>query len=187
MIDKYKTLSNLIKVKYVEPSEITQNDIDEFKLESSSLPFNTSSTKRMVYVSDLVLVNPVIKDVRNQIVYWELDSNKTKYRKTVRYSYILVQTDNLGDVEFKSDIEGWKDVNQLMEDEGLSQTVLVQRLIDSIDGIDVTNPIRRYENKIVSQKINRNERVMIQSPKGETIFMKYKKAIPLFKVGYKLI
>jgi hypothetical protein len=74
-----------------------------------------------------------------------------------------------------------------MEDGGLVETVLVQRLIDAIDGIDVTNPIRRYENKIVSQKINRNERVMIQSPKGETIFMKYKKAIPLFKVGYKLI
>jgi hypothetical protein len=184
MINNYKSIT----VKYVEPSEITQLDIDGFKSNTSeSIPFMIHPTKRMIYVAGLVFVNPTIKDVRNQIVYWELDSNKPKYRKTVRYSYILVQTDNLGDVEFKSDIEGWKDVNQLMEDTGLAETVLVQRLIDAIDGIDITNPIRRYENRLYSEKVDRNKRVMVQSPKGETLFMKYKKAIPLINQGYKLI
>jgi len=183
--------NKLIRVRNIEPSEVTDSDISDFRNKVEELemdkPYMVHPTKRMVYVAGLVLVNPTIKDVRNQIVYWELDTNKPKYRKTLRYSYVVVSTDNLGDVEFKSDYESWKDVNQLMEDGGLVETVLVQRLIDAIDGIDVTNPIRRYENKVFSEKVDRNKRVMVQSPKGETLFMKYKKAIPLFTQGYRLI
>jgi hypothetical protein len=74
-----------------------------------------------------------------------------------------------------------------MDDNGLAEAVLVQRLLDAIDGIDVTNPIRRYENRLQSERVGRNSRVMVQSPKGETLFMKYKKAIPLFKIGYRLM
>ena len=177
----------MIKVKYIPQTEITQSDINEFKLKSAGTPFSISSDKRMISVGDLILVNPIIKDVRNPIVYWEMDSNKPKYRKTNRYSYILIGSDNLGDVEFKSDMDSWKDVNQLMEDVGLSESVLVQRLLDAMDGIDVTNPLRRYEKRLSSERIERNSRVMVQSPKGETLFMKYKKAIPLFKVGYRLM
>jgi hypothetical protein len=187
MINNYKQLNNLIKVKYVEPSEITQGDIDEFKLKSAYLPFNTSDTKRMVYVSNLVLVNPVIKDKRNSVIYWELDSSKQKYRKTVRYSYVLVQTDNLGDVEFKSDQENWKDVNQLMEDEGLYETVSVQRLIDCLNGIDITSNLRRYNKQETSDKIPRNKKVVLRSPDGEMVFIKSKKAQPMLDMGYQII
>jgi hypothetical protein len=187
MISNYKDLNNLIKVKYIEPSEIAQKDIDDFKFQSARVPFNTSTTKRMICVSGLTLVNPVIKDKRNSIIYWELDSNKQKYRKTARYSYVVVQTDNLGDVEFKSDQEDWKDVDQLMQDEGLYETVIVQRLIDALNGIDITSNQRRYNKQETSDKIPRNKKVVLRSPDGEMVFIKYKKTKPMLDMGYQII
>jgi len=63
-----------------------------------------------------------------------------------------------------------------------------QRLIDSIDGIDVTSPNRRYTTEIKSdKKYGRNERVMLQSPEGSMEFVKYKKAQPLLTKGYTLV
>ena len=75
-----------------------------------------------------------------------------------------------------------------MEDIGLFECVIAQRLIDSIDGIDVSDPIRRYNPQIrAERKPGRNERVMLQSPEGEMEFVKYKKAEPLLSKGYQLV
>ena len=71
---------------------------------------------------------------------------------------------------------------------GLFECVLAQRLIDSIDGIDVNSPLRRYTQQITSVKEpGRNERVMLQSPDGEMEFVKYKNAKPLLAKGYQLM
>ena len=71
---------------------------------------------------------------------------------------------------------------------GLFECVTAQRLIDSIDGIDVNSPFRRYTQQIVATKEpGRNDGVMLQSPNGEMEFVKYKNAKLLLEKGYQLM
>jgi peptide deformylase len=192
-----------MKVKLINPSPILNDDIELYKDKTSKLKgvvFTSNDIgleKRIVSVrligeDDLVLVNPVIVEKPdNLLVYFEKDSNKAnKVRKTIRYPYLIVDTDNLGRVEFKATNENnkWESLNHLMEDAGLFEAVLVQRAIDAIDGIDITDKSRAYTETVQSKKEpSRNERVMLQSSAGETVFVKYKKAEEYIKMGYRLL
>jgi hypothetical protein len=192
-----------MKVKLINPSPILNDDIELYKDRTSKLKgvvFTSNDIgleKRIVSVrligeDDLVLVNPVIVEKPdNLLVYFEKDSNKAnKVRKTIRYPYLIVHTDNLGRVEFKATNENnkWESLNHLMEDAGLLEAVLVQRAIDAIDGIDITHKSRAYTETVQSKKEpSRNERVMLQSSVGETVFVKYKKAEEYIKMGYQLL
>jgi peptide deformylase len=192
-----------MKVKLINPSPILNDDIEFYKDRTSKLKgvvFTSNDIgldKRIVSVrligeDDLVLVNPVIVEKPdNLLVYFEKDSNKAnKVRKTIRYPYLIVDTDNLGRVEFKATNENnkWESLNHLMEDAGLLEAVLVQRAIDAIDGIDITDKSRAYTETVQSKKEpSRNERVMLQSSTGETVFVKYKKAEEYIKMGYRLL
>jgi hypothetical protein len=192
-----------MKVKLINPSPILNDDIELYKDRTSKLKgvvFTSNDIgleKRIVSVrligeDDLVLVNPVIVEKPdNLLVYFEKDSNKAnKVRKTIRYPYLIVDTDNLGRVEFKPTNENnkWESLNHLMEDAGLLEAVLVQRAIDAIDGIDITDKSRAYTETVQSKKEpSRNERVMLQSSAGETVFVKYKKAEEYIKMGYRLL
>jgi peptide deformylase len=192
-----------MKVKLINPSPILNDDIELYKDRTSKLKgvvFTSNDIgldKRIVSVrligeDDLVLVNPVIVEKPdNLLVYFEKDSNKAnKVRKTIRYPYLIVDTDNLGRVEFKATNENnkWESLNHLMEDAGLLEAVLVQRAIDAIDGIDITDKSRAYTETVQSKKEpSRNERVMLQSSAGETVFVKYKKAEEYIKMGYRLL
>lgn len=192
-----------MKVKLINPSPILNDDIELYKDRTSKLKgvvFTSNDIgleKRIVSVrligeDDLVLVNPVIVEKPdNLLVYFEKDSNKAnKVRKTIRYPYLIVDTDNLGRVEFKATNENnkWESLNHLMEDAGLFEAVLVQRAIDAIDGIDITDKSRAYTETVQSKKEpSRNERVMLQSSAGETVFVKYKKAEEYIKMGYRLL
>jgi hypothetical protein len=192
-----------MKVKLINPSPILNDDIELYKDKTSKLKgvvFTSNDIgleKRIVSVrligeDDLVLVNPVIVEKPdNLLVYFEKDSNKAnKVRKTIRYPYLIVDTDNLGRVEFKATNETnkWESLNHLMEDAGLLEAVLVQRAIDAIDGIDITDKSRAYTETVQSKKEpSRNERVMLQSSTGETVFVKYKKAEEYIKMGYQLL
>lgn len=192
-----------MKVKLINPSPILNDDIELYKDKTSKLKgvvFTSNDIgleKRIVSVrligeDDLVLVNPVIVEKPdNLLVYFEKDSNKVnKVRKTIRYPYLIVDTDNLGRVEFKATNETnkWESLNHLMEDAGLLEAVLVQRAIDAIDGIDITDKSRAYTETVQSKKEpSRNERVMLQSSAGETVFVKYKKAEEYIKMGYRLL
>jgi peptide deformylase len=192
-----------MKVKLINPSPILNDDIELYKDRTSKLKgvvFTSNDIgldKRIVSVrligdDDLVLVNPVIVEKSdNLLVYFEKDSNKAnKVRKTIRYPYLIVDTDNLGRVEFKATNETnkWENINHLMEDAGLLEAVLVQRAIDAIDGIDITDKRRAYTETVQSKKEpSRNERVMLQSSTGETVFVKYKKAEEYIKMGYRLL
>ena len=192
-----------MKVKLINPSPILNDDIEFYKDRTSKLKgvvFTSNDIgldKRIVSVrligeDDLVLVNPVIVEKPdNLLVYFEKDSNKAnKVRKTIRYPYLIVDTDNLGRVEFKATNENnkWENINHLMEDAGLLEAVLVQRAIDAIDGIDITDKSRAYTETVQSKKEpSRNERVMLQSSAGETVFVKYKKAEEYIKMGYRLL
>jgi peptide deformylase len=192
-----------MKVKLINPSPILNDDIELYKDRTSKLKgvvFTSNDIgleKRIVSVrligeDDLVLVNPVIVEKPdNLLLYFEKDSNKVnKVRKTIRYPYLIVDTDNLGRVEFKATNETnkWESLNHLMEDAGLLEAVLVQRAIDAIDGIDITDKSRAYTETVQSKKEpSRNERVMLQSSAGETVFVKYKKAEEYIKMGYRLL
>lgn len=192
-----------MKVKLINPSPITSEDIELYREKTSKLRgvvFTSNDIgldKRIVSVrligdTDLILVNPrIAKTSDNLVVYFERDSLKpTKVRKTIRNTYVVVDTDNLGQVEFKPSSENnkWETQNQFMEDAGLLESVLVQRAIDAIDGIDITDKSRAYTQTVQSNKQpGRNERVMIQSPQGETLFVKYKKAEEYIKLGYSVL
>lgn len=188
-------------VRAINKTEVTNEDLTQYKNAISNLDGITFSgndvgiDKRIITLrfggeyDELTLVNPtIIERSDNMVVYYEKDSLKNKTRKTVRHSSFSVETDNLGVVEFKADKSSWKDEKEYMEDIGLFECVIAQRLIDSIDGIDVNDTIRRYNPQITAdKKPGRNERVMLQSPDGAMEFVKYKKAEPLLNKGYQLV
>lgn len=191
-----------MKVQKIEQSPITQDDVNLYKNSISKLEgiiFNASDVnldKRIITIrlgnveEELTLVNPTIEKVSEQpLVYFEKDTNKlTKVRKTIRYPYILINTDNLGRVEFKATQSDWKDADEFFGDIGLLECVLVQRAIDAINGIDVTHPTRHYSETITKDKQpGRNERVMLQGPNGEMEFVKNKKVDSYVQKGWNLI
>ena len=81
-----------------------------------------------------------------------------------------------------------EDADEFFGDAGLLEAVLVQRAIDAIDGIDITNPLRAYSETVVKDKEpGRNERVMLQGPNGEMEFVKSKKVDSYLTKGWQLI
>jgi len=182
--------------------EVTQEDITNYKKLTSELGNAVGYTALDVGLDlpivsinfggeyeELVLVNPVISEASEEsLVYFERDARKGKVRKTVRRKSIKVNTSNLGVVEFAPVKSEWANQQEYMNDEGLFECVLAQRLIDSINGIDITDVSRAYNPQISKQETpGRNQRVMVKSPEGEMEFMKYKKALPLLEKGYELV
>jgi archaellin len=191
-----------MKVQKINQSPITSDDVVEYKEAISKLEgfvFNANDVnidKRIITIrlgdkeQELTLVNPtILKATESPLVYFEKDTYKqTKIRKTIRHPYLLINTDNLGKVEFKSKQNDWKDADEFFGDEGLLECVLVQRAIDSIDGIDITSPLRQYSETILKdKKTGRNERVMLQGPAGEMEFVKSKKVNSFLEKGWNLI
>ena len=185
-------------VKKINQSEITAADIAEYKEKVSKLTgivFNVGMDKRIVTIrlkeieDELTLVNPTISQFSEKpLVYFEKDTNKNKVRKTIRVPWVIVNTDNLGKVEFKAEKEEWKDADEFFMDAGLLESVLVQRAIDAINGIDITDPIRQYSETIIKNKeLGRNERVMLQGPNGEMEFVKNKKIDSYLQMGWSTI
>jgi len=191
-----------MKVQKINESPITQEDINLYKNAISKLEgivFNASDVnidKRIITIrlgnieDELTLVNPkVTKYSETPLVYFEKDTNKSnKVRKTIRAPYLLIDTDNLGKVEFKAEKNDWKNSDEFFGDVGLLECVLVQRAIDAINDIDITHPSRQYSETITKDKEpGRNERVMLQGPKGEMEFVKNKKIDSYLQNGWNLI
>ena len=190
-----------MKIQRVEKTPVTTEELNEYKKRTSNINdviFNAldiGMDKRIVTLrfggeyDELTLVNPTVTEVSDDVVvYFEKDSYKNKTRKTLRHTSFKVDTDNLGIVEFSADKKEWKDRDEFFNDLGLFECVMDQRLIDSIDGIDVNSPLRRYTQQITAEKTpGRNERVMLQSPEGEMEFVKYKNAGPYLERGYQLM
>ena len=191
-----------MKVQTIKESTITQDDITSYKTAISKLDgfvFNTSDVnmdKRIITIrlgnveDELTLVNPkVTKYSETPLVYYEKDTYKAnKVRKTIRVPYLIIETDNLGTVEFKAEKNDWKNSDEFFGDVGLVECVLVQRAIDAINGIDITHPTRQYSETIIKDKESgRNERVMLQGPAGEMEFIKSKKVESYLQKGWNLI
>ncbi len=191
-----------MKVQKINESAITKDDIELYKSAISKLEgfvFNASDVdmdKRIITIrlgnveDELTLVNPkVVKYSENPLVYFEKDTYKSnKVRKTIRVPYLIIDTDNLGQVEFKAEKSDWKNSDEFFGDVGLVECVLVQRAIDAINGIDITHPTRQYSETITKDKEpGRNERVMLQGPNGEMEFVKSKKIDSYLAKGWNII
>jgi hypothetical protein len=191
-----------MKVQKINESTITHDDITSYKTAISKLDgfvFNASDVdmdKRIITIrlgnveDELTLVNPtVVKYSETPLVYFEKDTYKAnKVRKTIRVPYLIIDTDNLGQVEFKAEKNDWKNSDEFFGDVGLVECVLVQRAIDAINGIDITHPTRQYTETITKDKEpGRNERVMLQGPAGEMEFVKSKKVDSYLQKGWSII
>lgn len=191
-----------MKVKKIQSSIVTTDDVNLYKEKISNLDgfvFNAADVGldlRIITIrlgnkeDELTLVNPKVLQLSDKpLVYFEKDTFKgNKVRKTIRYPWLVIETDNLGKVEFKSEKTEWKDADEFFGDVGLVEAVLVQRAIDAIDGIDVTDPQRAYSETVRKDKEpGRNERVMLQGPNGEMEFIKSKKVDSYLTKGWQLI
>ena len=191
-----------MKVQKINNVKITQDDIKEYKEKISKLDgfvFNASDInmdKRIISIrlgnieDELILVNPTVEKAASEktLVYFEKDTYKSKVRKTLRVPELIINTDNLGRVEFKAKQTDWKNADEFFGDEGLLECVLVQRALDAIDGVDITHPARQYSETIAKDKEpGRNERVMLQGPAGEMEFVKSKKVDSYLKTGWNII
>ena len=191
-----------MKVQKINQTPITDGDIASYKQAVSKLEgfmftgADVNIDKRIITIrlgnveDELTLVNPkVVKYSENPLVYFEKDTYKSnKVRKTIRVPYLIIDTDNLGQVEFKAEKTEWKNSDEFFGDVGLLECVLVQRAIDAIDGIDITHPTRQYSETITKDKEpGRNERVMLQGPAGEMEFVKSKKVDAYLQNGWNII
>ena len=143
----------------------------------------------------LVLINPKVTEVSKETVAYveqclSLDKTMRKPVKTVRRKSFTVECDNLGTVIFSPDNteSEWKDSNEFFSDEGLLECVCAQHEIDHLNGILITDNIRRYTATVTStKKYGRNDRVMVKLANGDTEFMKYKKAQHLLSQGAEIL
>jgi len=190
-----------MKVKKIEESVISDKDIKLYTESVSKLngvvftAADVNIDKRIITVrigakeDELTMINPkVIESADKFVVYFEIDDRKKKVRKTKRSPYLVVETDNLGKVEFKAEKEHWKNAEEFMTDAGLAECVLVQRAIDAIDGISIMDSVRKYSDTVVNNyKPGRNEKILMESGDGEMVFVKSKYSPNYEQKGYKLL
>jgi peptide deformylase len=136
---------------------------------------------------ELFLVNPYItyRDTEGFLFYEGcLSIPKTMETpiKTIRSNSIKVQTDNMGEIEFAINRDG---DGESISPETL-RTVVIQHEIDHLDGITIRD---RIYSTTVKKRINygRNEKILMKSPQGEFVEVKYKKANDYFLKGYEII
>lgn len=192
-----------MRIQKIEPSPITAADIDAYQKAIVLLKGNlitatdVGMNKRIITVRskpqepihELTLVNPVVVETKEPFAFVERDTVKPKKsRKTIRFKEITVETDNLGKLVLTADDKPIKTLEDFYSNDGLMACVCVQRLIDAINGIDVTSPIRKYDSTVkAGHSYGRNDNVMLENEDGETVFIKYKRITPYLELGYKLI
>lgn len=188
-------------------SEITKDEADELRktLEDAHKKYGglgISATqlgikKRVCYINfgegenahELFLVNPIIKERSNEgFIFYEgcLSIPKTISNpiKTIRSCKVVVDTDNMGELTFEVNQE--KDRENDMISADTMKTVVIQHEIDHLDGITIMD--RVYSTTIVNnQKIGRNDKIIMKSPTGELIEVKYKNANKYYLEGYEIV
>lgn len=156
----------------------TKNKLVAVSTQSVNLPF------RAFYLNTdtpILLINPKIvnysKDAFQSSETSDFDSNG-KVRIVIRAFSIEVQTDNLGLVVFKGDMEN--------EREGLDECIFAQQMIDLLDGITIADKNINQPVK-APVKYERNQLVMAKSPSGTIEQIKYKHISKFIDKGYVLM
>lgn len=207
--DFYKLLT-----KQIEPSSMTQAEVDELHktllegikehpgigISANQLGIN----KRACLVINtldlekqdgdyLFLVNPVMtKKSDEYFVFWEscLSLHKTMRKpiRTYRHSEVTIKTDNLGELTFKinpaadaSAPAPWKVSLETL------QTAVVQHEVDHLDGITIKDRNSLNWTQHQSNKYGRNDKIVMKSPTGELVDVKFKKANDYFLKGYEIV
>ncbi len=139
---------------------------------------------------ELFLLNPVITERSNEgFIFYEgclsIPDTIKKPVRTIRSTYVVVQTDNLGELRFEiNPEEDRKSEGQVSED--TMKTVIVQHEIDHLDGITIKD--RVYSTTIVKkQSYGRNDKIVMKAPNGDLVEVKYKKANDYFLKGYEVV
>jgi len=185
----------------VEKSEFTTEEIDSIRQTLSEAldkfgglgiaANQLGIKKRACFINidgdELLLINPQITQRSDEgFIFYEgcLSIPKTVKQplKTIRSTKVVVQTDNLGELTFEINPDGDKD----SVSKETMQTVVVQHEIDHLDGITIRD--RAYSTTIIkNEKWGRNDKVIMKSPKGELVEIKYKRANDYFLQGYEIV
>jgi peptide deformylase len=153
--------------------------------------------KRVCYIKfgddengvELFLLNPIIKErSKDGFLFYEgclsIPKTVTSPLRTIRSTKVVVMTDNLGELTFEINPEGDK-ANDRVSQETM-MTVIVQHEIDHLDGITIKDRIYST-TRTVRKNYGRNDLVVMKSPNGEMIEVKYKKANEFFLKGYEVV
>ena len=138
---------------------------------------------------ELFLLNPVIKEKSNEgFLFYEgclsIPRTLEKPIRTIRACKVVINTDNLGEMTFEINPEGDKQGEQVSKE--TMMTVIVQHEIDHLDGFQIKD--RVYSTTIVkNQTYGRNDKVVMKSPDGDMVEVKYKKANDYFLKGYEIV
>jgi peptide deformylase len=138
---------------------------------------------------ELFLLNPIIKErSKDGFLFYEgclsIPKTVTAPLRTIRSTKVIVQTDNLGELTFEINPEGDK-ANDRVSSETM-MTVIVQHEIDHLDGITIKDRIYST-TRTVRKNYGRNDLVIMKSPNGEMIEVKYKNSNKFFLQGYEVV
>jgi peptide deformylase len=187
----------------IPKSEFTQKEADELRatLEEALVKYGgvgISATqlgikKRACLVKfgeeDIFLLNPFITErSKDGFLFFEgclsIPSTMEKPVRTIRATYIVVQTDNLGEIRFEINPEGDKQNEQISPE--TMKTVIVQHEIDHLDGATIKD--RVYSTTVTKRRdYGRNEKIVMKSPTGDMEEVKYKHANKYFLQGYEIV
>lgn len=139
---------------------------------------------------ELFLLNPVITERSNEgFIFYEgclsMPDTIKKPVRTLRSTYVVVQTDNLGELRFEITPEEDRKLEGQVS-EGTMKTIVVQHEIDHLDGITIKD--RVYSTTITKkQSYGRNDKIIMKAPNGDFVEVKYKKANNYFLKGYEVV
>jgi len=205
---KSNGITNSDFIKYlknpVEKSELNQLEVDVLRdtlfaalkgmggvgLSANQIGVNKRACVIKFNDVELFLLNPVITERSNEgFIFYEgclsIPDTIKKPVRTIRATYVVVQTDNLGELRFEiNPEEDRKSDGQVSED--TMKTVIVQHEIDHLDGITIKD--RVYSTTVVKkQSYGRNDKIVMKAPDGELVEVKYKKANNYFLKGYEVV
>jgi peptide deformylase len=189
--------------KSVPKSELTQFEADVLKdtlfaalkglggvgLSANQIGVNKRACVIKFNDVELFLLNPVIKERSNDgFIFYEgclsIPDTIKKPVRTIRATYVVVQTDNLGELRFEINPEEDRKGERVSDD--TMKTVVVQHEIDHLDGITIKD--RVYSTTVVKkQTYGRNDKIVMKAPDGELVEVKYKKANDYFLKGYEVV
>ena len=139
---------------------------------------------------ELFLLNPVITERSNEgFIFYEgclsIPDTIRKPVRTIRSTYVVVQTDNLGELRFEINPEEDRKLEGKVSEDTM-KTVVVQHEIDHLDGYTIKD--RVYSTTIVKkQSYGRNDKIVMKAPNGDLVEVKYKKANNYFLKGYEVV
>lgn len=138
---------------------------------------------------NIFLLNPqIISKSKEGFIFYEgclsMPDTMKKPVRTIRACKVVVNTDNLGELTFEINPDGDKQNEQVSAE--TMKTVIVQHEIDHLDGFTIKD--RVYTTTVVKKtNFGRNEKIVMKSPEGEMVEVKYKKANDYFLKGYEVV